>query len=175
MHTEPKKCKCGILNDKKGIIYDKKTHKINSRAYSLKYSDNLLFRSKFPLNPWSAKIFLYQPKDQRFFFQFEITRNVLVTSFWFIWIPMLWVYGDYKCFIFSVRDRLYTRRRILTYKDDSALEGLIPELFQYQTYSKFDLTELVWTFGPSMIFHLRPMTEWLSLSHDDHCRHSVVI
>ena len=30
------------------------------------------------------------------FFQFEIIINVSVSSFWFIWIPMLWVYGHYK-------------------------------------------------------------------------------
>ena len=30
------------------------------------------------------------------FIQFEIIINVLVGSFWFIWIPMLWVYGHYK-------------------------------------------------------------------------------
>ena len=35
--------------------------------------------------------------DQRVF-QFEIIINVLVSSFWFIWIPMLWVYDDYKYF-----------------------------------------------------------------------------
>ena len=32
------------------------------------------------------------------FFQFEIIINVLVNSFRFIWIPMLWVYGHYKYF-----------------------------------------------------------------------------
>ena len=31
-------------------------------------------------------------------FKFEISINVLVSSFRFIWIPMLWVYGYYKCF-----------------------------------------------------------------------------
>ena len=37
------------------------------------------------------------------FFQFEIIINVLVSSFCFILIPMLWVYGYYKCLIFSGR------------------------------------------------------------------------
>ena len=27
-------------------------------------------------------------------FQFEIIINVFISSFWFIWIPMLWVYGQ---------------------------------------------------------------------------------
>ena len=30
------------------------------------------------------------------FCQFEIIINVLVSSFWFIWIPMLWVYAHFK-------------------------------------------------------------------------------
>ena len=35
-------------------------------------------------------------EHQRIFFQFEIIINVLVSSFCFIWIPVLWVYGHYK-------------------------------------------------------------------------------
>ena len=31
--------------------------------------------------------------DPRCFFQFEIIMTVLVSSFRFIWIPVLWVYG----------------------------------------------------------------------------------
>ena len=34
------------------------------------------------------------------FFQFEIIITVLVSSFRFIWIPMLWVYGHYTRNIF---------------------------------------------------------------------------
>ena len=30
------------------------------------------------------------------FVQFEIVINVLVSSFWFIWIPVSWVYGQCK-------------------------------------------------------------------------------
>ena len=36
--------------------------------------------------------------SQSFFFYFEIIINVLVSSFQFIWIPMLWVYCHYKYF-----------------------------------------------------------------------------
>ena len=36
-------------------------------------------------------------------FQFEIIMNVLVRSFRNIWIPMLWVYDDYKYCTLSVR------------------------------------------------------------------------
>ena len=48
------------------------------------------------------KYLLYKPKDQRPF-QFEIIITVLVSSFRFIWIPMLWVYGHYKYFTLSAR------------------------------------------------------------------------
>ena len=47
-------------------------------------------------NPDTAEIILcdsWRPKD---YFQFEIIINVLVSSFWLIWIPMWWVYGHYK-------------------------------------------------------------------------------
>ena len=33
--------------------------------------------------------------ENKEFFQLEIIINVLIGSFWFIWIPMLWVYGHY--------------------------------------------------------------------------------
>ena len=36
---------------------------------------------------------LYKPQRPKGYFQFEIILNVLVSSFRFIWIPMLWVYG----------------------------------------------------------------------------------
>ena len=47
------------------------------------------------IQPDNAEICLYKPPKG--FFQFEIIINVLVRSFRFIWIPVLWVYGHYKC------------------------------------------------------------------------------
>ena len=41
----------------------------------------------------SAEIVLYKPKRPKGFFQFEKILNVLVSSFRFIWTPMVWVYG----------------------------------------------------------------------------------
>ena len=35
---------------------------------------------------------IWRPKG----FQLEIIMNVSVCSFWFTWIPMLWIYGHYK-------------------------------------------------------------------------------
>ena len=52
--------------------------------------------------------------------------DILVSSFFFIWIPLLLVYGHYKYFIyFSVRSSLESdvcKRQILTYKDDPHTE-----------------------------------------------------
>ena len=49
-------------------------------------------------------------------FQFEIIMNVLVSSFRFIWIPMLWVYGHYKDF-YSYMGGVDFRRQNLTSTD----------------------------------------------------------
>ena len=54
--------------------------------------------SHSPLTLTTLKIFLYKPWRPKGFFQFEIIINVSVSSFRFIWIPMLWVYGHYKYF-----------------------------------------------------------------------------
>ena len=64
-------------------------------------------------NPWSAEYFLYKPWRQKGFIQFAIIINVLVSSFWFIWIPMLWVYGHYKYF-YSYSAGIVFRRQNLT-------------------------------------------------------------
>ena len=54
------------------------------------------------VNPYNADIFVYKPWQPKFFFQFEIILNFLVSSFRFIWIPMLWFSGHYKyCNSFS--------------------------------------------------------------------------
>ena len=50
--------------------------------------------------------YFYINQETKGFFQFELKINVLVGSFRFIWIPMLWVYGHYKYFTLSVWDRL---------------------------------------------------------------------
>ena len=46
--------------------------------------------------PYNSVIFLYKPWRPKDFFQFEIIINVLVSSFCFIWIPMVRVYDHYK-------------------------------------------------------------------------------
>ena len=70
-------------------------------------------------NPYNAEM-------ERVFFQFEITINVLVSSFRFIWIPMSWVYAHF--FFFQCGDSLQAsesdvwRRQILTSKDGPCAE-----------------------------------------------------
>ena len=56
---------------------------------------------------------LFTLKVLKGFIQFEIITNVLVSSFWFIWIPMLWVYGHYKYF-YSYSMGINFRRMNLT-------------------------------------------------------------
>ena len=50
------------------------------------------------------------------FFQFEIVRYFLVSSFCFTWIPMLWVYGHYIYF-YSYSAGINFRRQNLTTTD----------------------------------------------------------
>ena len=64
--------------------------------------------------------------DTKGFFQFEIIVNVSVSSFRFIWIPILWVYDHYNIYIyscsagidFSRQESDVHRRQILTSKVD---------------------------------------------------------
>ena len=49
-------------------------------------------------NLYNAELFFFNPWRLKGFFQFEIILNVLVGSLRFIWIPMLWVYGQWKYF-----------------------------------------------------------------------------
>ena len=51
---------------------------------------NALSHTLQPLKRWIDLWKPWRPKD---FFKFEIIINVLVSSFWFIWIPVVWVYG----------------------------------------------------------------------------------
>ena len=61
-------------------------------------------------------IFLYKSWGPKGFIQFEIIINVSVVSFWFIWIPMLWVYGHYK-YIYSFSAGIVFIRQNLTSAD----------------------------------------------------------
>ena len=61
-------------------------------------------------------------------FQFKIIMHVLVSSFRFIRIPVLWVYDHYKYYNSFSGERFYTsesdvyRRQCLTHKDDPCAE-----------------------------------------------------
>ena len=78
------------------------------------------------------------------FIQFEVIINVLVSSFQFISIPMLWVYVHYKYFnYFSAGIVFIHVRQNLTYKDVrfsrietiSALKGLTLMFFSTELAS----------------------------------------
>ena len=57
----------------------------------------------FCVTPYNAEFFFFWTFEIKGFFQFEIIINVLVSSFRFIWMPMLRVYGHYNYFTLSVR------------------------------------------------------------------------
>ena len=57
----------------------------------------------------TQKYFLYKPWRPNFFSNL-LSSKFLVSSFWFIWKPMLWVYGHYKYFTLSVRDSTWDVR-----------------------------------------------------------------
>ena len=73
-----------------------------------------------PLQRWNI---FYINLKRTTFYQLETHINVLVSSFRFIWIPMLWVYGHYTIFLLSMRgpslDVRFWRLRTVT-----ALKGL---------------------------------------------------
>ena len=60
-----------------------------------------------PLKRWNISVQTIATKG---FYQFEISKNVLVSSFRFVWIPMLWVYGHCKYF-YSYSARIDFRRQ----------------------------------------------------------------
>ena len=61
----------------------------------------------------SAELPCKKHRNQKVFFQFEIIINVLVSSYWFIWIPMVWVYGHYK-YLYSYSAGIDFSRQNLT-------------------------------------------------------------
>ena len=73
---------------------------INTLQDYLKYRAIDLSREMPYINPWNAKIYLYKSWKPKGCVQFKIIINVLVSSFRFIWIPMLRVYGHYVFFFF---------------------------------------------------------------------------
>ena len=69
--------------------------------------------------------FVFKPWRPKCFIQFEIIKNVLVGSFWFIWKPMLWVYAHYKYF-YSYSAGIDFRRQTLTCADVSLTTKVAP-------------------------------------------------
>ena len=64
--------------------------------------------------------------ENNHFFQLEIIINVLVSYFRFIWIPILWVYDQYK-YVYSYSAGIDFRRQNLTSKVDPHAVRVNPE------------------------------------------------
>ena len=97
-------------------------------------------------NPCKAELFVFKPWRPKGYFLFEIIINVLVISFWFIWIPMLWVYDHYKYFNSFNAGTVFIRQ-ILMHKDGPRTERVNPggssELFNFILQS-FEVVSLLW-------------------------------
>ena len=69
------------------------------------------------VNHHRAELISYKIWRPKGVFQFEIIITVLLSSFRFIWIPMLWIYSRYK-YVYSHSAGIDFRRQILTSKVD---------------------------------------------------------
>ena len=69
------------------------------------------------------------------FFQFEIIKNGVDSSFLFIWIPMLWVYGHYKYFNFFSAWTAFKRHNLTSADIRFWRVKTVPALKGYQQYS----------------------------------------
>ena len=69
---------------------------LESGATLLNFSDRANHDERTPYS-------VYSVLEAKGFFQFEIITHVLVSSFWFIWIPMLWVCGPLGIFLILQR------------------------------------------------------------------------
>ena len=76
-------------------MYETGAHNYCLEVYiSRKY----LYSTTHYFNLYNAELISYKSWRSNGFNQFEIIIKVLDSSFWFIWIPMLWVYGHYRYF-----------------------------------------------------------------------------
>ena len=71
-------------------------------------------------------------------FQYEITINVLVSYFRFIWIPMLLVYGGYYIYIFFNSFSAGIDVRFWRLKSVPALQGLMKKRKRGWAYVNVD-------------------------------------
>ena len=89
----------------------------------------------WPFQSWHSslytmgELFLYKPWRPKDFIQFEIVINILVSSFPFIRIPMLWVHGNYK-YVYSYSAGMGGGPRVVvsTAAFHARLRGLVPGL-----------------------------------------------
>ena len=86
--------------------------------YCIMYVHGVQYKASFYsiIYHYNAEILFYKPLRPKGCFQFEIVINVLVSSFRYIWIPVLWVYG-HKKYLNSFSAGTVFRRQNLTSKD----------------------------------------------------------
>ena len=88
------------------------------RLIYISHSSRNMSLSQRHFNSENAEICLYKPWRQKGYFQFENLMNDLLSSFRFIWIPMLWVY-DHQKYFYSFSAGIDFRRQNLTSTDVS--------------------------------------------------------
>ena len=94
--------------------------------------------------PYNAELILYKSWRPKGYFQFDIIIDVLVSSFWFIWIPMLWGYGHQNIFysysagidfshqnLTSTDVRIWRLKSILAVKISSHLLVLVSDVSKF--------------------------------------------
>ena len=95
-HNYLKPFQCNITIYSQGRPHYDALHYLLFNNFYLKYA-------MWCISPYNAEILFHKPWRTKSFFKFEIIINVLVSSFRFIWIPMLWVYGHYIFLFLPVR------------------------------------------------------------------------
>ena len=92
----------------------------------------LEFRAAF--SPYNAEIFLYTPLYKNKLLSYIVSSSLVV------WIPMLWVYGDYKCFNYFSEETVFSdseRFRFWRLKTVPALKGLRCCLYFFTNVYRF--------------------------------------
>ena len=83
-------------------------------------------------NPHNAELFLFKLCRLKGYYQFEITITVIVSCFWFIWIPTLWVLGNHKLLNYFRAGNVFLRLLI----------KMLPALTQFHFKNLFAQVEI---------------------------------
>ena len=109
-----------------------------------------------------CNFFQWKPWRLKGYFQFKINLNVLVSSFWFTWMLILWFYGNYKYFnsfsagtvfvfiLTSTDVRFWRKKTVTTLKELTSQWGLTLYV-RFTSFSELafylsDLLYVIWSF-----------------------------